>query len=190
MTSAFRDDIRRLSGKGSSPGVARCIRICASNYGAQALLAYRFGRYLLQATTKPYVWPLLPIGWIAYFLFSRYVRLAFDIQLHLSATIGSGLYIGHFGNIVLRECQLGRNCSISHSTRVEPSADGGPGPTIGDQVWIGAHARIQGAYRVGDRATVSAAAVVMRDIPPRALCLGDPARVVALDYDNSRMLFL
>ena len=121
-------------------------------------------------------------------MLSRYVRIAFDIRLHLSADIGPGLYIGHFGSIVLRKCVVGRHCSISQSTHLEPASEGENGPTVGSRVWIGAHARVVGPYCIGDNCTISAAAVVRRDIPAGALCLGDPARVVAIDYDNSKMI--
>jgi len=188
MTSAFVEDIRRLAGDSKPLRFGRSLRICLGNYGAQALLGYRLGRWLLRANKKPHLWPLLPLGWPLYFLVSRYVHLAFDIRLHLSADIGPGLYIGHFGNIVLRHCRLGRHCSISQSNHLEPAAEGQPGPTIGERVWIGAHARIVGPFQIGNRSTVSAAAVVQRDIPENALCTGNPARVIMRDYDNSKLI--
>ena len=184
----LREDFRRVVGAESPLTISRCVRLVLRNYGIQALVAYRFGRFLVRASRTPCLWPLLPAGWLGYFILSRCVRFAFDIRLHLSASIGPGLYIGHFGNIVVRKCVVGSGCSISQSTHLEPGADGEAGPSVGNRVWIGAHARVVGPFRIGDNATISAAAVVRRNIPAGALCLGDPARVVAIDYDNSKMI--
>jgi serine O-acetyltransferase len=130
---------------------------------------------------------VLPIGWAVYYILSRYARLALDTHLELSADIGSGLYIGHFGNIRVRNCTIGASCSIAQSVHIIPDSSNVP-PVIGDSVWIGAHAKIVGPFRIGSGATVSAAAVVRRDMPANALCLGNPARVIIRDYDNRRIL--
>jgi serine O-acetyltransferase len=178
-------DVRRCADKDMASG-GFC-RLLARSYGLQALLAYRLGRWLLGARERYYVWPLLPVGWLLYYLLSRYVRLAFDIRLELSADIGPGLYIGHFGAIRVRRCLIGANCTIGRLTDITPGADG-PGPVIEDCVWIGAHVQIVGSYRVGRCATVSAGAAVRRDVPEKALYLGNPARVVMRDYDNRNFL--
>lgn len=186
MTGALSADIRRCT----DAGAALCtLQLFAHNYGLQALLAYRLGRWLLRCQRKYQWWPLLPPGWCMYYLLSRYVRLAYGIHLELCADIGPGFYIGHFGAIRVRRCRIGVNCSVGRLTSIAPAA-GGEGPIIGDRVWIGAHVQIVGAYRVGSDATVSAGAVVLRNIPDKALCMGNPARIVMRDYDNRSILGL
>lgn len=150
---------------------------------------YRLGRWLQQKSRNVLWWPLLGAGWLVYVVGSCYVKHALGIRLELSSDIGPGLYIGHFGGIVVRRCRLGANCSISQSSVIAPVVDG-PGPTLGDRVWIGAHARVLGSIRVGDGCAISAAAIVQRDIPEKSLCMGNPARVVLRNYDNSRILNL
>jgi serine O-acetyltransferase len=186
MMGALSADIRRCTD--SERPYRTFAELLARNYGLQALIAYRLGRWLLRSRRDFYRWPLLPLGWPLYFLLSRYVRLAFDIRLELSADIGPGAYIGHFGGLRVRRCSIGANCSVGRLTNIGPAA--GEGPVIGERVWIGAHVRILGAYRVGSGATVSAGAVVLRDIPDMALCMGDPARIVMRAYDNRSMLGL
>jgi serine O-acetyltransferase len=185
MRSAFIADVRRFADKDKVNG-GFC-RLLASSYGLQALLAYRLGRWLLRARDKYYVWPLLPIGWLLYYLLSRYVHLVSEIRLELSADIGPGLYIGHFGAIQVRRCLIGANCSIGRLTDITPAADG-PGPVIGDCVWIGAHVQIVGSYQIGRGATVAAGAAVRHDVPDAALYLGNPAHVVMRNYDNRGFL--
>lgn len=185
MTAAFIADVRRCAGK--SAGQVRFARLLGSNYGLQAMFVYRLGRWLLRTERRYYLWPLLPLGWPLYYLLSRYIRAAFGIRLDLSADIGPGFYIGHFGAIHIRRCHIGANCSIGSMTDIAPAANG-PGPVIGDRVWIGAHVRIIGKYRIGSGATVGAGTVVRSDVPDRALYLGTLARVVMRNYDNSPIL--
>jgi serine O-acetyltransferase len=185
MSGALQADIGRCAdGNRENP----LWRLYAENYGLQALLAYRLGRWLLHHKGFRW-WPLLPPGWIFYYLLSRYVRLAFDIHLELSADIGPGLYIGHFGGLHVRHCRIGANCSIGCLTKIAAAA-AGPGPIVGDRVWLGASAQIVGPYRIGSDATVSAGAVVRGDIPDGALCMGNPARIVMRGYDNRGILGL
>jgi serine O-acetyltransferase len=187
MTDALLADIRRCAD--SDPAGKTLRQLFAHNYGLQALLAYRLGRWLLRSRRRWYWWPLLPPGWALYCLLSRYVRLAFDIHLELSADIGPGFYIGHFGALRVRDCRIGAHCSVARLTQISPVA-AGHGPVIGERVWIGSHVQIVGAYQIGSDATVSAGAVVLRDIPARALCMGNPARIVMRNYDNRSILGL
>jgi len=110
MRGAFLADMRRYAD--GSPGGRTPRQLFLENYGLQALFAYRLGRWLLRARRTYYWWPLLPLGWCVYYLLARYVRLAFDIRLELSADIGPGLYIGHFGGLHLHGCSIGANCSV------------------------------------------------------------------------------
>jgi serine O-acetyltransferase len=187
MTGALGADIRRYAA--NDPARRTLRQLFVQNYGLQALLAYRLGRWLLRSQRTCRCWPLLPGGWLVYYLLSRYVRLAFGIHLELSADIGPGLYIGHFGGIRLHGCRIGSHCSLGRLTHIGP-VPGGHGPVIGERVWIGAHTQIVGAYRIGADATVSAGAVVLQDLPDGALCMGNPARVVMRTYDNRSMLGL
>jgi serine O-acetyltransferase len=184
MASDLIQDLSRYAPRGARVTLWRSLCLARAHYGLQALVAYRLGRWLLQSRRSWVIWPL---GWVAYYALSRYARAIFDIRLHLSASIGRGLYIGHFGGIELTHCHLGAFCSIAQSVRI--TAEGNErGPDVGDRVWIGAHATIQGPCTVGTGSTISAGSVVARDVPRGALCMGDPARVVMLDYDNRRLL--
>lgn len=189
MRNAFIEDIHRYTGIKREFTARKAVRAVLKDYGLQALMGYRLGRFLLRSGGKPYLWPVLPVGWLLYFLLSSFVRISYDIRLHLNADIGPGLYIGHFGGILLDSCKLGKHCAISQSTRIH-AGGGNVGPVLGDRVWVGAHAQIIGPYTIGSGSTVSAAAIVTRDIPEQTLCIGNPARVVIQGYDNTVMLRL
>ena len=187
MFSAFLADCQRTHRR-AQPSPWRVLKVIWETHGLKALLGYRLGRRLqqLQAQGRQ---PLLRLfGWPLYWLISGYARKALGIDLQLSADIGPGLYIGHFGNIVVSGCTMGSHCSIAQSVHIESVAGEPDGPVIGDRVWIGGHTDIIGAWRVGDRSTIGAGALVTRDIPEGALFIGRPGRVIMSDYDNSDIL--
>ncbi len=103
------------------------------------------------------------------------------------AEIGPGLQFYHFGGIRHRVCRVGADCVIHQEVRLEPGPDGGGGPMLGDRVWVGPHACVVGPLRVGAGAPVGAGAVVMEDVAPRTVVVGNPARVVRVGYDNTEL---
>lgn len=184
MNAAFVRDVRRYAPGEAALGLVHAQRLLLRHFGLQALLAYRLGRCLLESRASWWLWP---IGWPVYFLISRFVRAAFDIRLHLSAKIGPGLYIGHFGGIELEHCRLGECCSIAQSVRIGPGKHS-VGPVIEERVWIGAHAKVLGPVHIGAGSTISAGSIVTQDVPPGTLCIGSPARVARQGYDNRSLL--
>jgi serine O-acetyltransferase len=155
--------------------------------GLQAVLVYRFGRLLRASGKRIAVWPLLPAGWLLYGIAVLFVRSAYDIRISLSADIGAGFWVGHFGGIEVVNCRLGERCSVGQQTRVGQAGDA-RGPEVGDGAWIGAHARITGPVRVGNGVTIAPGARVTKNVPDQAFVAGDPGRVVFRGYDNSRIL--
>lgn len=187
MLAAYLADCRRAHRR-DRLSTLQLLKFIKESQGLKALLGYRLGRHLLLLREQRRR-PLLRLaGWPLYWLVSGYARKALDIDLALSADIGPGLYIGHFGNIVVRHCKMGNHCSIAQSVHIEPADGESAGPTIGSRVWIGGHAQIVGTWSIGDRSTVGAGSQVTRDIPEGALFMGRPGRVVMRDYDNSDIL--
>lgn len=184
--NAFIADCARIQ-RTSIPTKLQAARLTFRNHGLQALLGYRLGRHLQLLQQRRCGYLIRLIGWPLYYLIRGYASAALAIRLNLTADIGPGLYIGHFGNVLIDHCTMGTHCSIAQSTHLKPD-ESGVGPTIGNRVWIGAHAVVAGNFQIGDGATVSAGAQVKRDIPAGALCMGNPARVVMMDYDNSDIL--
>jgi serine O-acetyltransferase len=108
------------------------------------------------------------------------------IGIPWQSEIGEGLYIGHYGSIILApDARIGHNCSLAQNVTIgsAPSGEGRGAPTIGNRVFIGAHSVIVGGITIGDDAVVCAGSVVNRSVPARAVVMGNPARVVS--YDGS-----
>jgi serine O-acetyltransferase len=106
----------------------------------------------------------------------------YGISISADTPVGAGLYIGHFGGIhVNRGAVIGNNCNIQQDVTLGKANRGARAgsPVIGNDVFIGAGAKIIGHIHVGDGAAIGANAVVTRDVPPGAAVAGVPARVVS-----------
>jgi serine O-acetyltransferase len=98
--------------------------------------------------------------------------------LDLSGTsIGPGLFISHGQATILSAERIGANLWVHQGVTVGWDYQGDRRPIIGDDVFIGAGAKILGAITIGDGARVGANAVVVCDVPPGATAVGIPARI-------------
>ncbi len=110
------------------------------------------------------------------------------IEIDPHAHIGPGLMIPHAGTIVIGPVRIGRNCNISQGVTLGQGfgAAGPPAqasPALGDRIWVGPGAVVAGPVTLGADVAVSANSLLLRDVPPRAVVLGVPARVIS--YDGS-----
>ena len=112
-------------------------------------------------------------------------RVLTAIDIHPGARIGKRLFIDHGIGVVIGETtEIGDDCTIYQGVTLggtRPSADQAGRkrhPTIGNHVTISSNAQVLGPFKVGDGATIGAAAVVLREVPPGAIMVGNPARQI------------
>jgi serine O-acetyltransferase len=122
------------------------------------------------------------LGIVAKF-FSMLNVLVFGIEVSPQVQIGGGLFLPHTVGTVLGAERIGDNCTIMQGVTLGTSEpDMGftvsARPVIGNNVLIGAGAKVIGRIMVGDHAKIGANAVVLRDVPAHALAVGVPARMV------------
>ncbi|HZE60391.1 MAG TPA: DapH/DapD/GlmU-related protein [Burkholderiales bacterium] len=145
--------------------------------GFWASALYRMARAAVRRT--PLARPFAVIG-------QKMVEIVTGISIPAQCEIGDGLYIGHYGSIILvSEARIGHNCSLAQNVTIgiAGGAEDRGAPTIGNRVFIGAHSVIVGRITIGDDAVICAGSVVSRSVPARAVVMGNPARVVS--YDGS-----
>lgn len=112
---------------------------------------------------------------------SQSAKFLTGIEIHPAAKIGKGLVIDHGAGVVIGEtAEIGDNCTIYQGVTL-----GGTGkdvgkrhPTLGNNVMVGAGAKILGPLNIGDNAKIAAGAVVLEDIPADSTAVGIPAHVV------------
>jgi serine O-acetyltransferase len=103
----------------------------------------------------------------------------FGLDIVPSVPVGPGLYIPHSVGTVVMARGLGRNVSLITNVTIG-MRNTHEFPFIGNDVTIGAGARVLGGIVVGDGATVGANAVVIDDVPPGVTVVGIPAKPTRL----------
>ena len=172
-------DYRRYKATGDSAARAQ---------GFWASCVYRASHAALHARPRLLRAVLRPLVRIAQTL----IEIVTGISLAPESEIGDGLYIGHFGSIVLaREARIGYNCSMAQNVTIGVAGRGPErgAPTIGNRVFIGAHSVIVGRLHVGEDAMICAGSVVTRSVPPRAVVVGNPARVISFEGSFEHVVY-
>ena len=114
---------------------------------------------------------------------SQRSRRKTGIEIHPAAQIGRGLFIDHGMGVVIGETtQIGDNCTLYQGVTLGGTGkdQGKRHPTLGNNVLVGAGAKVLGPFTVGDNARVAAGAVVLDAVPEDATAVGVPARVVKI----------
>lgn len=112
---------------------------------------------------------------------SQTSRFFTGIEIHPGAVIGEGLFIDHGMGVVIGETtEIGDNVTIYQGATL-----GGTGkekgkrhPTIGNNVVIGAGAKVLGSFKIGDNVKIGAGSVVNKPVPPDSTVVGVPGKVV------------
>lgn len=115
-------------------------------------------------------------------LLLHHYSIRFGIDISRDVRIGSGFYVGHFGNIVVNAgVVIGDNCNLSHGVTLGQVNRGERVgcPVIGNNVYIGPGAKIIGRVHVGDDSAIGANAVVLNDVAPHTSVGGVPARPIS-----------
>lgn len=116
--------------------------------------------------------------------FSLMNFLLFNIEVPSRLYIGPGLVIAHPQGTVLGAAKIGMNCTIFHQVTLggvvaDFAFDLKKRPFVGDNVTISVGAKVLGPILLGDGCVIGANAVVLNDVPPSALAVGVPAKVIA-----------
>ena len=129
---------------------------------------------------------------------SQLSRALTGIEIHPGATIGKRLFIDHGMGVVIGETSvIGDDCTIYQGVTLGGTGkdNGKRHPTLGNNVMIGAGAKVLGPVNIGDNVKIASGAVVISDIPADSTAVGVPARVVRkngerVEYDLDQIHFL
>lgn len=141
--------------------------------GFKALRSYRKANWLYRHNLK---------------FLARYVsqrcRKKTGIEIHPAATIGKGLFIDHGMGVVIGEtAEIGDYCTIYQNVTLGGTGkdQGKRHPTLGNNVLVGAGAKVLGPFKVGNNARIAAGAVVLDEVPENSTAVGVPAKVVRIN---------
>lgn len=150
----------------------------AGNWGAQgfwAMIVYRFGRWRYTIRLSL----LRKICSLIYKVLFKFIQIITGIELPCEVNLGKGFVIDHFGGIIISGySSFGDNCRIRNGVVVGlRNIENLCAPQIGNNVDIGAGAKILGDIRIGNNVLIGANAVVLCDVPDDSIAVGVPAVV-------------
>jgi serine O-acetyltransferase len=152
------------------PAARSSLEVVAAYPGFQAAVSHRITHYLWKKNFK-----------FTARVMSQLSRFFTGVEIHPGAVIGKGFFIDHGMGVVIGETsEIGENVTIYHGVTLGGTSftKGKRHPTIGNNVTIGAGAKILGPLTVGDNSKVGANSVVIRDVPSNSTVVGIPGSVV------------
>ncbi|MEZ1314578.1 serine acetyltransferase [Pseudomonas fluorescens] len=152
------------------------LRAYGGDWGAQGfwvMLVYRFGRWRYGVRPAP----LRKVFSLLYKVLFKLVQIVTGIELPCEVEVGRNFVIDHFGGIVISgyarfgdDCRLRNGVVVGLKNVDEPIA-----PIMGNNVDIGAGAKVLGNIRIGNNVVIGANAVVLTDVPDDCMAVGVPA---------------
>ena len=171
MLADLRRDIRAVRER--DPAARSTLEVLLCYPGVHALAFHRLAHTMWRH------------GWTipARFL-SQVSRFVTGIEIHPAAKLGPGLFIDHGMGVVIGEtAEVGENVTLLQGVTL-----GGTSlkrekrhPTLGNNVVVGAGAKIIGAFKIGDGSRIGAGSVVVREVPTNSVVVGVPGRVTYRD---------
>ncbi|MDD5409703.1 MAG: serine O-acetyltransferase [Candidatus Omnitrophica bacterium] len=171
ISIVFYSDIRALQKR--DPAAKSFLEVVLLYQGLHALIFYRIAHVLYN----------LHLFLLARAL-SQLARFLTGIEIHPGARIGKRFFVDHGMGVVIGETTVIGNDVLLY----QGSTLGGTGivkgkrhPTIGNNVVVGAGAKVLGNITIGDNSYIGANAVVIKDVPANSTVVGVPGRITKQD---------
>lgn len=162
----IREDLRRKAIWCYGEDTPRAITKAALTDGTAAMVLYR----LMQWSRRRRLFPLE-------MLFNKLNAVCCNCVIGRGADFGPGFVLVHSTGVVVNgRVRGGSGVHLEHQVTI--GAERGLTPLLGDEVFIGAGAKVIGGVRVGSGTRVGANAVVVADVPDGCTAVGVPARIL------------
>lgn len=168
LLALIREDIACVFDR--DPAARSTLEIIVTYPGVHALVLHRLAHRLWRSRWR----------FAARFL-GAFTRWLTNVDIHPGADIGRRFFIDHGAGVVIGETTvIGDDCTLYHGVTLGGATwnKGKRHPTLGNQVLVGAGAKVLGAIEIGDNARIGANAVVVTDVPKCRTAVGIPGRVV------------
>lgn len=168
MFERVREDVACVFDR--DPAARNSFEVITNYPGLHALLFHRLSHKLWRCNCK----------WLARSL-STFSRWLTGIEIHPGAKIGRRFFIDHGMGVVIGEtAEIGDDCTLYHGVTLGGTSwqKGKRHPTLGDNVVVGAGAKILGPIEVAEGARIGSNAVVVKAVPEGATVIGIPGRIV------------
>lgn len=177
MFSRIREDIASIIERDPAARTAWEVLTCYP--GLHAIVMHRWAHWC---------W-LRDMKWLGRFI-SHIARTLTGIEIHPGAVVGRRVFIDHgFGVVIGETAEVGDDCTIYQGVTLGGTSlhkGAKRHPTLARGVIIGAGAKVLGGFIVGEGAKVGSNAVVVKEVPPGATAVGNPAHIVQRDGARQR----
>lgn len=176
MFARLKEDIACVFER--DPAARTTLEILTNYPGMHAIWMHRINHKLWQANWR----------WIARTL-STITRWLTGVEIHPGATVGRRFFIDHGMGIVIGEtAEIGDDCTLYHGVTLGGTSwqKGKRHPTLGNDVVVGAGAKVLGPIIVGNGARIGSNAVVIKPVPEGATVVGIPARVISVNTQHAQ----
>ncbi|MCB1762830.1 MAG: serine O-acetyltransferase [Gammaproteobacteria bacterium] len=168
MFARLKEDIDCVFAR--DPAARNAFEVLTTYPGLHALLIHRLSHKLWH----------IRLYWLARML-STFGRWITGIEIHPGATIGRRFFIDHGMGVVIGETAVvGDGCTLYHGVTLGGTSwqKGKRHPTLGNDVVVGAGAKVLGPIEIGSGARIGSNAVVVKPVPPGTTVVGVPGRLV------------
>lgn len=177
MFSRIKEDVSSVFDR--DPAARNTFEILTTYPGVHAIIFHRFSHALSNKGFK----------WLARIV-SNFARFITGIEIHPGAKIGRRFFIDHGMGVVIGEtAEIGDDCTLYHGVTLGgTSLNGGKRhPTLGNNIVVGAGAKILGPIMVNDGARIGSNAVVTKEVPEGTTIIGVPGRqIIRRESDENK----
>lgn len=152
-------------------------------FGTFAVISYRFGRWAYSVKT-----PVIRQILITIYLFSDVFVVAITgMKVHPETEVGPGLVIHTFNCVHILAKKIGHSCTVNQGVTIA-NVRGSGRPTIGNNCYFGAGAKIMGGVTIGDNVVVAGNSLVVTDVPNDCTVMGVPARIISREVSSPYLM--
>lgn len=176
MFSTFKNDVQAVLER--DPAARSPLEVVINYPGLHAVWNHRVAHWLWQHGFK-----------LLGRMLSQISRFFTGIEIHPGAVIGRGFFIDHGMGVVIGEtAEVGENVTLYHGVTLGgvSTEKGKRHPTIGDNVVIGAGAKVLGAITIGAGSRIGANSVVVKAVPANSVVVGVPGQMVARSQSSAQ----
>jgi serine O-acetyltransferase len=176
MFERLRDDLQCVFER--DPAARNMFEILTAYPGIHAILIHRLSHRLWN----------LKLFWLARIL-SHLARWVTGIEIHPGARIGRRFFIDHGMGVVIGETAvIGDDCTLYHGVTLGGTTweKGKRHPSLGNNVVVGAGAKVLGPIELGDGARIGSNAVVVKSVPPQGTVVGVPGRLIEKSHTKEQ----